>query len=171
MTKSKTAPKATPKTRAKAKPKAKTKAAPRSIIKPKNMIDSHVRVSKTCAISDERVADAFLKCGFNKTKTARLLGISRSTFLRIVDERAHLQEMMWDVEQSQIEHVKDKLMDKINEGDIKAIIFYLERRSPDFQKTVAVTGTVKTISRVITTEMGDQEAAQVYKDILADLST
>lgn len=153
------------------KSKTKSKVVPKIKIKPKNMIDGHVRVSKTCAISDERVADAFLKCGFNKTKTARLLGLSRSTFLRIVDGREHLQEMMWDVEQGQIEHVKDKLMDKINDGDIKAIIFYLERRCPDYQKTVEVTGTVKTISRVITTEMGDQEAAQVYKELLTDLST
>lgn len=125
--------------------------------------------SKTSVFSDEYIAQIFTECEFNYTRTAKALGVCRSSVHNMMNNREFLREKVWAVQEAKIEHVENQLFKKIDEGDIKAIIFFLERRSDKYKKSVEISGTVKTITRVITAKMSDEEAADTYKQSLGEM--
>ena len=133
---------------------------------PKSTVPRRKMRTKLDLISDKHIASCFALCGYNLGDTAKQIRISRTTLVNIIDTRPALREIMADEQKNRIEKVECKLFQKIEEGDTKAIMFFLERRSPDYKKSVELVANVKTFSRQITHEMNDQDASRAYKDAL-----
>ena len=61
----------------------------------------------------------------------RSLGIARSTFYEWMQDPEYARKLI-DAEQELGDDVRDALIQKIADGDMTAIIFYLKKRHPDF---------------------------------------
>lgn len=122
--------------------------------------------TKLDLISDKHIASCFALCGYNMGDTARQIRISRTTLTNLIETRPALKQLMAEEQANRVEMVECKLFQKIEEGDTKAIMFFLERRSPHYKKSVELIANVKTFSRQITHDMDDEDASKAYKDAL-----
>jgi hypothetical protein len=74
------------------------------------------------------LAETFQKKGCNISATCLALGISRPTFYRWLEEDKKLREKVEEVEEALIDNVESKLLKKITDEDMTAIIFYLKTK-------------------------------------------
>ncbi|MCQ2348959.1 MAG: hypothetical protein MJZ98_00600 [Paludibacteraceae bacterium] len=79
-------------------------------------------------IDFKKICEVYQKKLCNKTSTALALGVGRNTVEAWRKKYPELDEMMNDVEESLIDFSETKLMEKINEGDLTAIIFHLKTK-------------------------------------------
>lgn len=79
-------------------------------------------------ISNTQIASTFAKKGCNVSATCTALGIDRSTFYEWRKNDAKLDAMLNDESESLIDFTESKLIEKINDGDLTAIIFMLKTR-------------------------------------------
>jgi len=68
----------------------------------------------------------------------RTIGISRTTFYDWLKKDKEFANAIIDAEQELNDDVRDALIQKIADGDMTAIIFYLKKRHPDFQDRPAI---------------------------------
>lgn len=127
-------------------------------------------LAKHANISDKVIAKAFYKCNYNLANTAKALNLGRNTFRNLIESRPGVKELLAEQQLAVIEKVEDGLHKKIEEGDLKAIMFFLERRHPAYKKQVQVNTTIQTITREVTSEMSQEEAAKAYFDTLRQLN-
>jgi hypothetical protein len=79
-------------------------------------------------ISNQLIASTFAKKGCNVSATCIALGIDRSTFYDWRNNDPKLNKMLNDESESIIDYTESKLLEKIQEGDLTAIIFMLKTR-------------------------------------------
>lgn len=79
-------------------------------------------------ISNKQIASTFAKKGCNVSATCTALGIDRATFYKWRKEDSELDAMLNDESESLIDFTESKLVEKIGEGDLTAIIFMLKTR-------------------------------------------
>lgn len=79
-------------------------------------------------ISNTQIASTFAKKGCNVSATCTALGIDRSTFYEWRKNDQKLDAMLNDESESIIDFTESKLIEKINDGDLTAIIFMLKTR-------------------------------------------
>lgn len=79
-------------------------------------------------ISNKKIASIFAKKGCNVSATCEALDINRSTFYEWRKEDPELDAMLNDESESLIDLTESKLIEKINYGDLTAIIFMLKTR-------------------------------------------
>lgn len=79
-------------------------------------------------ISNKLIRDTFAKKGCNITATCAALDIDRATFYAWRKKDPKLDAMLSDESESIIDFTESKLLEKIQEGDLTAIIFMLKTR-------------------------------------------
>jgi len=70
----------------------------------------------------------FKRCG-NVSKTCEAVGIGRTTFYNWYKLREDFAQEIDNIKEAVIDNVEDKLIEKIEAGDITAIIFFLKTRA------------------------------------------
>jgi len=65
----------------------------------------------------------------NVTHTCQALGMSRSTYYKWLNSYDDFKEEMESLQEEVIDQVENKLLQKIEEGDTTAIIFFLKTRA------------------------------------------
>lgn len=134
--------------------------------KTKSTVPPRQTRSRVDLITDKHISKCFALCGYNMGQTAKAVNISRTSLTNLIDTRPALRQLLAEEQKNRIEMVECKLFQKIEEGDTKAIMFFLERRSPHYKKSVELIANVKTFSRQITHDMDDEDASKAYKDAL-----
>lgn len=79
-------------------------------------------------IANETVLKVFKSKVGNISATCDALGIDRSTFYNWRRKYPELDEMLKGQEESMIDFAETRLMEKINDGDLTAIIFFLKTK-------------------------------------------
>lgn len=79
-------------------------------------------------ISNSLIAKTYEKKGCNISATCIALGIDRKTFYKWREKYPTLDEKLTEAEESIIDFTESKLVEKVNDGDITAIIFMLKTR-------------------------------------------
>lgn len=79
-------------------------------------------------IDNQTIVVTFAKKGCNVSATCSALNINRSTFYEWRNKDPKLDLMLSDESESIIDFTESKLIEKIQEGDITAIIFMLKTR-------------------------------------------
>lgn len=79
-------------------------------------------------ISNKQIVTTFAKKGCNVSATCTALGIDRATFYKWKNDDSELNAMLNDESESIIDFTESKLIEKINDGDLTAIIFMLKTR-------------------------------------------
>lgn len=79
-------------------------------------------------IEDEEIIKVYEKKGCNVSATCTALNIDRSTFYNWRNRSQKLDEKLKEVEDSLVDFTESKLLEKIAEGDMTAIIFHLKTK-------------------------------------------
>jgi DNA invertase Pin-like site-specific DNA recombinase len=89
-------------------------------------------------ISERKIEKAFLKSNGSITETAKILGISRTTFYTHVKKHPLLEEKLKELRDEirfkRLEHAELQLAKKVEEGDMKAIIYTIELYRKGFNR-------------------------------------
>ena len=85
-------------------------------------------MAKRKNISNKKISLVYEKKGCNISSTCNALGIDRTTFYKWRDADSQLDEKLKEIEESIIDLTESKLIEKINDGDLTAIIFMLKTR-------------------------------------------
>ena len=72
------------------------------------------------------IIEGMIKTLGNVSKTCDILGINRSTFYEYYNNDIDFKGKVDDIKNIALDFVEDKLIGKIKEGDIVAILFYLK---------------------------------------------
>lgn len=76
----------------------------------------------------KEIANVYAKKAANKSSTCMALGICRHTLDNWRKKSDKLNEMMTEVEEQLIDFSESKLLEKIQDGDLTAIIFHLKTK-------------------------------------------
>lgn len=76
----------------------------------------------------KKIAVAYEKKGGNMAATAAALGITRQALYNWRKENEELDKLLNDVEESILDFTESKLVEKVNEGNLTAIIFLLKTK-------------------------------------------
>jgi len=76
----------------------------------------------------KKVLDQLQKSKGTITTACINSGISRTSFYEYYNQDAEFRANVIDIQEASIDHVEGKLMEKIDEGDTTAIIFYLKTK-------------------------------------------
>lgn len=68
------------------------------------------------------------QCKGTISTACKMSGIARSTFYDYINSDREFMEMVFETKELAIDHVERKLMQKIDDGDTTAIIFYLKTK-------------------------------------------
>lgn len=79
-------------------------------------------------ISDETIAKVYKQKLCNMSSTAIALNVERKTLYEWINKSPKLQAMINDANESMVDFTETKLIEKINEGDLTAIIFHLKTK-------------------------------------------
>ena len=77
-------------------------------------------------MTEETVARALRKTAGIQTRAAKVLGISQSAVSQRVSGSPYLQEIYQEIREGLLDVAEDALIEKIHEGHMTAIIFYLK---------------------------------------------
>lgn len=105
-------------------------------------------------VTDERLLEAIAEGHGNLHRIAQLVRMSVSQVsrrIRAVQELTEAAREAYAV--SYRSYVRSRLMDKIDEGDLRAITFWLEHNDPDFKSSVAVDMSVSAEKRLSDEEL------------------
>lgn len=80
-------------------------------------------------ITVEDFKKACVGCGGIKAVVAQRLGVERSSVQRFLERYPHLNKELEQAEEAIIELAENKLQARVESGDMKAILFILERRA------------------------------------------
>ncbi len=70
----------------------------------------------------------FINCDFNISKACEVMSISRQTVYNWIDKVDGFSDLLIESEEQAIDTAESALMEKIKEGDIRAIIFFLRTK-------------------------------------------
>lgn len=79
-------------------------------------------------ISADKLVEVFEKKGGNISATCDALGITRQTFYNYKKNVKGLEDRLDAVSESLIDFAESKLVEKVQDGDLTAIIFYLKTK-------------------------------------------
>lgn len=79
-------------------------------------------------ISNDTIVNVYQKKGCNVSATCTALGISRQAFYVRKNSDAELREMLEEADEAIIDFAESKLVEKINDGDLTATIFFLKTK-------------------------------------------
>lgn len=79
-------------------------------------------------IEDKEIIKVYEKKGCNVSATCTALNIDRTTFYNWRNKSKKLDDKLKEVEESLVDFTESKLLEKIAEGDMTAIIFHLKTK-------------------------------------------
>ena len=85
-------------------------------------------MGKRKRIKNKLIVSTYEKKGCNISATCTALDIDRKTFYKWRELDKDLDESLKEVEESLIDFTESKLLEKISEGDMTAIIFHLKTK-------------------------------------------
>ena len=74
------------------------------------------------------IAQIYEKKAANVSATCKALNISRTQFYKWKNRYPKLTEMLNEVDESLLDFAESKLMEKVQDGDITALIFFLKTK-------------------------------------------
>lgn len=80
-------------------------------------------------VTAEVMIEAIEAARGNASVAADRLGIGRTTFYRYLNKFATAQQALEETREKRTDHVEDKLMDAIDDGNVTAMIFYLKTQA------------------------------------------
>lgn len=83
-------------------------------------------VERRKKVTIEQIEKALIANGGWYTKTAAALGVSHQAISKRVAQSERLQKVVDDVKAKYLDLAENKLLQKINDGDLGAICFYLK---------------------------------------------
>lgn len=75
-----------------------------------------------------KIAAAYEKKGGNMAATAAALGVTRQSLYKWRKENEELAKMLDDIDEGILDFTESKLVEKVNEGNLTAIIFLLKTK-------------------------------------------
>lgn len=75
-----------------------------------------------------KIATVYEKKGGNMAATAAALGITRQALYNWRNGNEKLSEMLDDIDEGILDYTESKLIEKVNEGNLTAIIFLLKTK-------------------------------------------
>ena len=84
------------------------------------------RQDKRERYTQQQVADALFSAGGIQTEAARILGCTKTTLNGYVMRYPYLQEVLHQAKEDKLDMAESKLFEKIESGNMTAIIFYLK---------------------------------------------
>ena len=92
-------------------------------------------------LTKARVAEALVKTGAIRSAAAALLKVSCSTITNYIQRYPELSEVEYEAKTNLVGLAETKLVQKINEGHLTAIIFYLKTHDKDnYSERTEMTG-------------------------------
>ncbi len=76
----------------------------------------------------EAMVEALRRTLGNVTAACKIVGVTRDTHYRWLETDANYADAVDDVTEQTFDFVENKLMDKVKDGDLTAIIFYCKTR-------------------------------------------
>jgi hypothetical protein len=80
-------------------------------------------------ITDQQILEAYEQCKGIVVNVAARLKVSRRTIHRRLSKSKKLQEACAEITEANIDRAESKLFDLINDGDRRAITYYLDRKA------------------------------------------
>ena len=81
--------------------------------------------------SPQKIAKTLWETRGCKAKAAKLLGVSLRWLTEQVQSNPALQEVLWEIEETIKDTAEEKLFQRIERGNLRAIEFYLSRKAKD----------------------------------------
>ena len=85
-------------------------------------------MSKVRRTETSKIVAAYEKKGGNMAATATALGITRQALYKWRKEDEKLSKMLDDIDEGILDYTESKLIEKVNEGNLTAIIFLLKTK-------------------------------------------
>ena len=119
-------------------------------------------------LTDERITKVYKNSNFNKSATARALGISSSYLYKLIETREDLTTMMYDAQEERLDNAEEALAKLVDLDNFQAIKFTLETkgRRRGYGKSIELTGSTEKPLALITSEMTPEEASRAYMDTI-----
>lgn len=77
---------------------------------------------------NKKLATLYAKYDCNISKACEKAGVPRQYFLQQHNENKEFKEAIWEANEALIDLAESKLIEKIKEGSLRAIIFYLKAK-------------------------------------------
>lgn len=121
-------------------------------------------------ISDTVIMETYKAANFNKSETARTLGMSRSTLNIRINDSVELQDMLIDAREEVLDIAESGLLAHVRKGNLNAIKFLLERqgRTRGYGMNVEINNKSSLEALDIGEEMTIEEASKMYADTLVE---
>ena len=91
------------------------------------------QITTTQDIKKKRIIELWRETRGHVSNTCRAVPITRKTFYSWLKKDQKFAQALVDAEAELNDDVRDALIQKIADGDMTAIIFYLKKRHPDFK--------------------------------------
>lgn len=106
------------------------------------------------------------KCKGTISTACKMSGIARSTFYDYINSDKEFMEMVFEIKELSIDYVESKLMQKIDDGDTTAIIFYLKTkgRKRGYGEKLTIEETARPI------HLGEIDLTMLLPSILSELT-
>lgn len=75
--------------------------------------------------------EALKACRGNITKASEMLGITRATLYRFIEENPELEVVRTEAREAMIDVAEDKLTVAVERGELKAVMFYLRTQGKE----------------------------------------
>lgn len=85
-------------------------------------------MSKVRRTEINKIVTAYEKKGGNMAATATALGVTRQALYKWRKEDEKLSKMLDDIDEGILDYTESKLIEKVNEGNLTAIIFLLKTK-------------------------------------------
>ena len=117
---------------------------------------------------DEYMVKIYESNQCSMSDTAKALGTTQGTLRDRLNRNPELRKRFEEIEDARIDKAERKLDDKINDGDFRAIKFFLETkgRRRGYGKQVEITGGTTNKTLNINVDMTLEEAYRAYQDTL-----
>lgn len=118
--------------------------------------------------SNEQVIKVYKAAGFHKGKTAKALGISRSSLYRLLTTREELAKMVHDAEEEKLDNAEKVLGELVEDKNFQAVKFILETkgRKRGYGSSLELTGDASKPITLITSRMSPEDAERAYRDTI-----
>lgn len=93
-----------------------------------------VRISTKSDIKKAKFVELWRETKGHISNCCRALGMRRETFYSWLNKDSEFARLLVEAEGELNDDVRDALVQKITDGDMTAIIFYLKNRHPDFKE-------------------------------------
>ena len=135
--------------------------------------DTLVENSRFPIHRDQYIIAVYAKSYGSLSETARQLGTTPQALNHRLSRSPELRQAFANVEDALLDRAETQLHRKIEQGDLRAIMFFLERkgRNRGYGKDIHITSHSTSLTASITANMSLEEATRLYQDSLHETLT